>query len=125
MIMYVINEFILKTKSFHLSTRWIRFQAFCRLPLIGVLYTAAAVATLFNGIGFQMLFALCGITCLVALIPTLRLQTRAYWLNIAVAISMILYAISVMNMIIVVLEMFEIYYFVKRKELFSTKNQIG
>ena len=123
--MNVINEFSLKTKSFHLSTRWIRFQAFCRLPLIGVGYTLASVVSLINGNGFQALFALCGITCLIALVPTLRLQPRAYWLNIAVAISMILYAISFMNMAIVVLEMFEIYYFVKRKELFSTKNKIG
>ncbi|MBO5319485.1 MAG: hypothetical protein J6B01_06745 [Ruminococcus sp.] len=118
----IISVFVQKTKAYPLSTRWLRFQAFCRLPLIGVLYTVASVATLFNGIGFQMLFALCGITCLIALMPTLRLQPHAYRLNIAVAISMILYAISVMNMTIVVLEMFEIYYFVKRKELFSSKN---
>lgn len=120
-----IKTFIQTTRDYHLGTRWLRFHAFCRLPLIGILYTCASIAPFFNSHDIQIIMMLCfalnGILCLVAIYPTICLRPSAYSLNIAVAVGMIVYSIVCSNIIIVVWEMSEIYYFSRRKDLFCSK----
>lgn len=126
----IISAFIQKTKTYHLGTRWIRFQVFCRLPLIGVLYTASAIAMFANGKALlntndlltELCIAINGILCLCALLPTLRLRPIAHTLNIAVAATMVLYGIVVRNIAIAGIGLSEIYYFVQRRDLFSSSN---
>lgn len=120
----IIGTFIQNTKNTQLGMRWLRFHTLCRLPIIGVLYTAAAVAPFFNQQELQLVTMICyainGILCLVALFPTLRLRSIAYPLNIAVAIAMAIYGLVSLSIPIVALEMVEIYYFVKRKGVFCS-----
>lgn len=121
----IIGSFIENTKNTQLGMRWLRFHTLCRLPVIGILYTAAAIAPFFNQqeISFitMLCYALNGILCLVALFPTLRLRPFAYPLSIAVSIGMAIYGLVLLSIPIVALEMIEIYYFVKRKSVFCYK----
>lgn len=122
----IISAYIEKTKAYPLGTRWLRFQAFCRLPIIGLLYTAASVSMFIKGEESQVLTALCfalnGVLSLCALLPTLRLRPSAYTLNIAVAVAMMIYGAVSMNIMVVGLEALEICYFIKRKNLFFSSN---
>ena len=116
-----IKTFIQETKEYRLGTRWLRFHALCRLPLIGILYTCAGLAPFFNNQGMQivnLVWVLNGILCLIALYPTLRLRPSAYPLNIAVAAGMVIYGLVSFSIPVIALEMVEIYYFIKREDLF-------
>ena len=120
-----IKEFIQTTKEYRLGTRWLRFHALCRLPLIGILYTCAAIVPFFNNqnVGLvNLVWALNGILCLIAIYPTIRLRPSAYPLSIAVAAGMVVYGLVSMSILIIALEMAEIYYFIKREDLFRPKN---
>lgn len=122
----LLKTFIQATKEYRLGTRWLRFHALCRLPLIGILYTCASIAPFFNNQNIQIVNMLCwalnGILCLVAIYPTIRLRPSAYPLNIAVAAGMVLYGLVSFSIPIIGLEMLEIYYFIKREDLFRPKN---
>ena len=121
----IIVSFIENTKNTQLGMRWLRFHALCRLPVIGILYTAAAIAPFFNQQELQLITTLCyalnGILCLVALFPTLRLRPSAYPLSIAVSIGMAINGLVSLSIPIVALEMIEIYYFVKRRNVFYSQ----
>lgn len=113
-----IKNFLAKTKEYPLGCRWLRFNAFCRLPLMGILYIAVTLTQFAKQGTLQAAELCCGVLRICTFFSTLFMLPISYLLSLAVAASVVIYGAVYPNGWIVVFGLFEIYYFVRRKRLF-------